>query len=260
MSLLRERGFALKSEVNGFSLIDHAQVIASSRKGILHIVPQFTFQPYWVETTGGSVAFAFAVEVGTTTLPTFQIGAALRNHAASISGVRLQLAKEGCQPTCVLHGRVGRIVGVFRGFADSDAILDCRCHEGAFDAIAIKVEDRSDGSTGGRKRASKGPARILTIPGQIVVPAAGQRRLLGLFSDKHDLERSGRVWLGDLTTQGKVRSGALQVRYSRIQSLFARLASDPTGPLSFTLPTGGSARLERLPISVEEITDTNEHG
>jgi hypothetical protein len=256
MDLLRARKMPLKRDQSGFSTHVADDVIASSRKANLHIIPQFTFQPYWVETTSGALRFAFAVEVRTTTLSTLQLGPTLRGFSDQLDGVRMVITNPGCSAGCILHGRQGQVLGVFRGFAPAGTKLDCNCHNESFEAIPVRIVDRGRGKVASlRFRHNKTEDRTYVVPGQILSPAPGQRRLLRLSSDKTDLERKGRVWLGDLTNDGRVRAAALQVRYSRIQALLARIGGDATAPIQFRLPTGAQAQLERVPLTVEEVGD-----
>lgn len=261
VSLFRAKGFIVQREAQGFTVRDHNNIILSSKKGVLHIIPQFNFQPYWVECTSGAIRFAFAIEPGTTTLPTFHIHTGLRRFAAELDGLRLQLNETGCKPGCPLYGREGEVLGRFAGFAGPDASLDCTCHEASFDAIAIHVVDRrKKPGTLRRRQGDSGPKPgleeiRLTIPGQLVVAAPAQRKLLRLSRDRDELERAGRIWLGDLATNRKVRGNALRVRYERIQEFLAHMAGSAVAPLPFTLPTGATAQVERIPLIAEEIVD-----
>lgn len=261
MEFFRDREFVVKRDMQGFTVQDHNNVIQSSKKGVLHIIPQFNFQPYWVEATGGSIRFAFSIEPGTTTLPTFHIHAGLARFAAELDGLKLQLREEGCKPGCPLFGRKGEVLGRFNGFALRGAALDCTCHTASFDAVPIQVIDRRrKPGTPRRRRGGPKPEMeetVLTIPGQLVGATPSQRRLLRLSEDRNDLERAGRVWLGDLSTGGSVRGNALKVRYERIQEFLGRMAESEAGPISFTLPTGASVEMERLPLTLEELADAS---
>lgn len=262
MDFFRAEKYSVRGELHGFTVHDHKTVIESSAKGFLHIVPQFTFQPYWVECTGGSVRFAFAIEPGTTTLPTFHLMAGLQRVAPELQGVKLQLERGGCRSGCPLHGKKGRIVGRFAGFADQAVDLDCTCHEESFDPVPIRVLDRRKRSRrqeGGNQLAQEPEydETELVLPGQILGAAPGQRRLLRLTNDSEKLERAGRQWLGDLSADGKVRGNALRVRYERLQEFLSRVAGDATKNVAFALPTGVEARIERLPLTVEELSDVS---
>lgn len=262
MDFFRARDFRLRGNAQGFTVQDHTDIIRSSDKGHLHIIPQFGFQPYWVESTAGVVRFAFSIEPGTTTLPTFHIHEGLRRRAVELDDLQVQLSEDGCKPGCPLYGRTGQVLGRFKGFAEAGATLDCTCHAESFDAVAIKVLDRhrKPGAPRRRRRSGKGPKvemeeTTLIIPGQLVVASPSQRRLLKLSSDRGELERAGKVWLGSLSADSHVRANALQVRYERIQQFLARMSNHQTNPLAFSLPTGAKARLERMPLTVEELSD-----
>lgn len=267
MEFFRTRDFKLRGNAQGFAVQDHADIIQSSSKGHLHIIPQYSFQPYWVECSGGTVRFAFSIEPGTTTLPTFHLHEGLRHLAAELDDLQVQLSNDGCKPRCPLYGRVGQVLGRFKGFAEAGTSLDCTCHSETFDAVAITVVDRHRkiGVSPRRRRAGKRSKvemeeTTLVIPGQLVVASPSQRRLLKLSSDRAELERSGKIWLGSLSAGGHIRANALQVRYERIQEFLARMANDQTGPLTFSLPTGAKARLERLPLTVEQLSDISNGG
>ena len=261
MEHFRANGFKLRGNAQGFTVQDHTDIIKSSKKGVLHIIPQFNFQPYWVECTDGSTRFAFSIEPRTTTLPTFHIHEQLRKVADALDDLWLQLSDDGCRPGCPLYGRKGEVIGRFKGFAASGAALDCTCHEASFDAVAIQVVSRQ-AKPGSPRRRGAGRSRsetiesTLTIPGQLVVPAPAQRRLLKLSNDKVELERAGRVWLGDLAPDRRIRPNALQVRYERMQAFLARIANDQRAAVKFQLPTGLTVQLERIPIAVEEIANS----
>ncbi len=237
------RGFLLSRHHHGFSVLDHGSVIRSAKSGFLHIVPEFTFQPQAVDGAGGATVFAFAIEPSWVTAPLFTIGAKLKSHPEALRYLKVRVADDRCRPGCPLHGKAKTVVGVFDGFADADAPLDCQCLADEFVPVPVRVRDR---------RAHR--ERVLVVPGQRLVPAERQRKVLRLFSDRPELERSGRVWLGDLTKEGRVRSGALQVRYERIQQFLARVVGNPTAGLEFTLPTGGPAVVTRVPLTVDLVS------
>lgn len=264
MDLFRGQDFKLRGNAQGFAVQDHTEIIRSSAKGHLHIIPQYNFQPYWVECTGGVTRFAFSIEPGTTTLPTFHIHEGLRRAEDALDDLELVLSAGGCRVGCPLHGRIGERLGRFRGFATAGEALDCTCHVERFDAVAIKVVDRQrKPGAPKRRRGGRGQKRsdytetTLIIPGQLVMAAPSQRQLLRFSKDRADLELAGKVWLGQVSTDRRIRANALHVRYERVQRFLARMAGHPTGPLSFTLPTGTKARLERVPITVEELSSLN---
>lgn len=264
MDFFRGLNFRLRGNAQGFAIQDHTQLILSSEKGHLHIVPQYNFQPYWVEGTDGLVRFAFSVEPGTTTLPTFHIHEGLRRAEGALDDLELVLSEDGCRPGCPLHGRRGQRLGRFRGFAAPGEPLDCSCHAESFDAVAIKVVDRQrKPGVPRRRRGGRGRHRndyietTLVIPGQLVTAAPSQRRLLRFSNDRAQLELAGKVWLGQVSADRRIRANALEVRYERIQQFLARMAGHPTGPLVFTLPTGAKARLDRVPLTVEELSSVS---
>lgn len=260
MDFFRGLDFRLRGNAQGFAVQDHKQLIRSSEKGHLHIVPQYNFQPYWIESTDGRVRFAFSVEPGTTTLPTFHIHEGLRRAEGALLDLELVLTEEGCRPGCPLHGRLGQRLGRFRGFAAAGEPLDCTCHIESFDAVAITVVDRQrKPGVSRRRRGGRGRNKSdyietsIVIPGQLVTAAPSQSRLLRLSNDHAQLELAGKVWLGQVSADRRIRANALHVRYERIQQFLARMAGHPTGPLVFTLPTGSEARLDRVPVTVEEL-------
>jgi hypothetical protein len=152
MEFFRRRDFRLRGNAQGFAVQDHTTVIRSSEKRHLHIIPQYNFQPYWVESSGGEVRYAFSLEVGTTTLPTFHIHEGLRRFAEDLDDLHLQLNQDGCKPGCPLHGRKGEVLGRFKGFAEGGAKLDCVCYEETFDPVAITVVDRKRKPCAPRRR------------------------------------------------------------------------------------------------------------
>lgn len=257
----RDREFLVHPDMQGFRVQDHQHIIKSSSKEVLHIIPQFVFQPYWVEMTNGKVCFAFSIEPGTTVLPTFHVHWGLRRFAGELADLRMQLQEGGCRSGCPLYGRQGQIIGRFKGFAKRGAPLDCTCHENVLDPVPIRVAHRHrKPGTPRPKRNGPKPETVettLTIPGQLLGAAPAQRRLLRLSHDRANLERAGRVWLGDLTPGGSIRGDALKTRYMRIQEFLTRLAGGSSDGIPFTLPTGGQAILERTPLVVEALVATD---
>jgi hypothetical protein len=264
MEFFRGRELGLRWSAQGFEVQDHTEIIKSSTKGLLHIIPQYTFQPYWIECTGGDIQYAFAIEPGTTTLSTFQFREGLRSRAKALEDIELVLDQNGCKPGCPLYSRKGQIIGRFRGFAEPHEVLNCTCHDSSFTPTPIRVVNRHrKPGVPRRRRGGRGRNRTdyiettLVVPGQLMVPAPSQRRLLSLSDDREELERAGKIWLGSLSSDRKIRTNVLQVRYERIQRFLARMVDDPRKPLRFSLPTNLSVQLERMPISVEELLDVN---
>jgi len=255
---LRGKGYLVRSPRSGISVIDHEETIAAAASdGSLLICPEYTFQPQRLEGADGTPIYAFSVEAAWATVPAFQIGAHLAAHAKRLEGFKLVLECQECGPHCPLFDRLNRVVGTFVSFDNEGGASTSKCRCEDYKPLLIRVrqlvrQPRSKGPSGNRGRSLE---RTVVLPGQVVRLAASQRRVLQLFHDGARLEREARVWLGDLTASGKVRSGALRVRYERIQRFLARLAGHETRGVAFTLATGANVTLERMPIQAEELAD-----
>jgi hypothetical protein len=257
VDFFRQNGYLVRPRQVGFALIDHHDVIASAQSGVLHICPEYAFQPLRVEGADGTPIYAFAIEPGWATVPAFEIGTRLARHSERLEGIKLLLRCSECGPHCQLHDRLNEVVGVFEAFAEDGVELtsSCRCEDYTPQPIVVRQRLRQKRSERGNGKRAKAPERTIIVPGQVVKPASGQRRVLQLFQDRRQLEMQGRVWLGDLTSTGKVRSGALRVRYERVQHFLARVADHETEGISFPLPTGPMVTLERSPVTAEELTN-----
>lgn len=242
----RERGYLVRIGWAGVSVIDHTDPIAKAEKGFLQIFPEFTFQAHLVEGAEGGTIFCLSIEPAWATVPAFEIGPRVAKRSDLLQSLKVVLKCEECGPHCPLHDRVDRVIGAFQEFAAPDTPLTTACTCEDYAPQPIRVYER-------RERKGVVSERTHVIPGQVARVASRQRRVLKLFSDRSILEREGRIWLGDLTKGGQARSGALQVRYERIQNFLARLAGFPTGPIRYSLPTGPQVELQRVPLTVEEV-------
>ena len=255
IDFFRAKGYLVRSRRVGVSVIDHQETIASAKSGFLHIFPEYTFQAYRLEGAQGTTIYAFSIEPSWATVPAFEIGPRVANHPEFLRSLKLILACRECGPHCPLHDRLDGVVGVFDAFAEAGTALTSACACEDYTPQPVRVTQRAwpKGSRRSSKSESHVTERTVIVPGQVVVPASGQRRVLRLFSDRSELELEGRIWLGDLTRSKKVRSGGLQVRYERIQRFLARVAGQETQGATFPLPTGPAVTLERVPVTAEEI-------
>jgi hypothetical protein len=251
IDFFRGKGYLVRQRRVGVSVIDHLETIATAKAGFLHLFPEYTFQTFRVEGAQGSAIYAMSIEPSWATVPAFEIGPRLAQHPEYLRSLKLVLDCRECGPHCPLHERLGAVVGVFEAFAEANERLTSACACRDYTPQPVRVSQRT-WVQGAKGRESS--ERTIVVPGQVVKPAAGQRRVLRLFSDRTELELEGRIWLGDLTRSRKARSGALNVRYERIQQFLARVIGDATRGVSFPLPTGPSMTLERLPLSVEKLS------
>lgn len=242
----RSRGYLVRFRRVGISIIDHHDRIASASSGYLHLYPEFTLQPHTVEGAEGNQIFCVSMEPAWVTVPSFEIGPRLERHPELLHNLKVTLNCSECNPDCPLFQEQDSIVGVFEEFLPTGTDLSSGCSCAEYTPQPVQVHQR-------KRRKGKVHERRLVLPGQVLQPASGQRRVLRLFKDRAMLEREGRIWLGDLTRTGRARSGALQVRYERVQRFLTTVAGDETGSVQFLLPTGPLVSLDRLPLSVEEL-------
>jgi len=251
----RRGGYLVRSRWNGLSVIDNEEIIASADSSYLNICPEYRFQPFRLEGANGTPIYAFSIEASWVTVPGFEIGARLVKFAESVAGLKLVLRCKECGPHCPLHERLDNVLGVFDSFAEDGAELTTRCRCEDYTPRPIRVRQRVRSKGGAARRGVQPPERTVIVPGQVVIPASGQRGVLRLFRDRSNLEKQGQIWLGDLTSTGKVRTGGLKIRYEHIQRFLARIAGHETGAISFTLSTGPKATLERVPVTAEELAE-----
>jgi hypothetical protein len=253
----RSKSYLVRFRRVGISIIDHHELIASAESGFLHIYPEYSFQSYRLEGADGAPIFAVAIEAAWATVPVFEIGKRLAGHPEYLKSLKLLLECSECGPHCPVYDRQNKVVGVFDSFADDNTELTSACTCENYTPQAVLVRQRIPRK--GKKIKSRGAVRqeerMIVLPGQVLRPASGQRRVLRLFHDRDKLEFEGRIWLGDLSRDHKVRSGALKVRYQRIQRFLGRVAGHDSGGISFSIATGPSVILERVPVTVEELSD-----
>lgn len=242
----REHGYLVRFRRVGISIIDHNTTIAEADSQFLRIYPEYTFQTYRVEGAEGNPIYSFSVEPSWATVPAFEIGPRVEKHSALLENLKVVLKCPECGPHCPLFDELDRVIGVFQGFADPEMTQTSACLCEDYTPQLIRVHER-------KSRKGKVFEKTHVLPGQVVHPASSQRKVLKLFKDRGVLERKGRIWIGDLNTGGGIRSGALQVRYERIQHFLARVVGSATDAVTYTLPTGPKVALQRLPLTVEEI-------
>jgi hypothetical protein len=254
LDYLRTRGYLVRRRLVGISVIDHEETIAEAEKGFLTLLPEYTFQTFLLEGAQGTPIFALSIEAGWATVPAFELGPRMTKRPDLLQNLKVVLRCKECSEACPLHGRLGGVAGVFDSFAPDGTALtsSCRHEDYTPQPVYLRQRVRTDGPRKpGAKRASA--ERTVVVPGQVLRPASGQRRVLKLFHDKDALELEGRVWLGDLTRSRNIRPGGLQVRYEHIQRFLSRVANHPTNDVSFPIATGPIVTLGRVPVMAEEL-------
>jgi hypothetical protein len=252
VDLLRGKGYLVRARFVGVSVLDHENPITSA-EGFLKILPEYTFQTNLLEGAQGTPIFAVSIDTGWSTVPVFELGPRVAQRADLLENLKLVLECAECDPTCPLHERLGRVVGVFESFAEEGTALTSACRHQDYTPQPVCVRQRVR-SAGPRRRDenSAPPAeQMVVVPGQVVKPASGQRQVLRLSKDKNALALEGRIWLGDLTRTRKIRTDGLQVRYEHIQRFLARLANHETRGITFPIETGTKVTLERVPVTTE---------
>lgn len=235
----RSAGYVTRKRGNELHVIDPDTVLASDSAERVVLRPVYTFRPFFGRDVEGRTWFAVAVDVSWTTIPQFRFLAGLTGFEDLFRGLRVENQCSECELGCPLYAGLGRTVGVFRGFASADREMETPCSVDNDYRDSIVIYDR---------RAE----REWTVPGSMFRPAPFQRSVLNAFGDAQKLVKQARVWLGDLTVSGAVRSSALAARYSRIDGFLAKNAGSD-GQLSFQIPTGQRVALTREAMSVEEV-------
>jgi hypothetical protein len=254
IAFLREKGYLVRSRFVGVSVLDHENPIASA-EGFLKILPDYTFQTNLVEGAQGTPLFTVSIDAGWSTVPVFELGPRVAQRADLLENLKLVLECSECNASCPLHARLGRVVGVFDSFAAAGTELSSACLHQDYTPQPVRVRQR-ERSTMPRRPQGKSASpveRVVVVPGQVVKPASGQRRVLKLSKNQTPLTLEGRIWLGDLTRTRRIRTDGLQVRYEHIQRFLARLAAHETKGITFPIETGTKVTLERVPVTTEML-------
>lgn len=240
---LRERfhqaGCRVRTRRNVLRVVSPSSAIAADRAERIVLRPEFTVRPFFGRDLAGRSWFAFAVDPSWTTDPQFRTTAKLREREDLLAGVRVRVRCEDCRRSCPMWNRQDRTVGIFDGFVDNASKTDSACTGRPEEVVRVFDRHRD---------------RTYILPGHVVQPSPGQRSLLGLFTEKQQLVRRARVWLGDLGEGGAVRSGALGVRFARIQEFLDLVCEEAGADVDFLLPTGQAAELLREPLKAEEVS------
>jgi len=256
MEFLRAAGYLVRSRLVGVSVYDHENPIKSA-EGFVKILPEYTFQTSLVEGAQGNLIFAISIDVGWSIAPVFELGPRVATRPDLLENLKLVLECSECTARCPLYERLGHIIGVFDSFAAEGTELTSACQHHDYTPQPVRIRQRMRSSAPRRRGGTSKPPeeRTIVVPGQVVTPATGQRQVLRLSTDSNALALAGRIWLGDLTPDRRVRTDGLQVRYEHIQRFLARLANHETRGVIFPTETGTRVTLERVPVTTEVIAD-----